>query len=453
MTTPTPSARRVRGRTVRLGAVCMAAAGLVTVGMATPAFADSDQLWIVAPYETVVPTAAGPGQEPATRTLGLGLYHDHSGFQVTDGRLTVDVSGLAGVAEVVWPENCAPSGTTAVCSVPEVPLTGTTQVPLRIRAVTDAAVGASGRITYSATAATTMEGGQLTAGEGYETTVKVGTGPDLVLEGPVSAEGVQPGSTVPVPFSVVNHGNQPANGLQATFYATRGLDLGTVDPRCTSTPVGEGGTVAPFTRVDCAFDDVLAPGASFTLPEPLRATVAPYAYSERLDINVEARGGVEDLAPGDNGTGVDVRAVNTADFAVRGAKASGAAGETVKAALTFRNRGPAWIANLRSGDPVAAVDLTVPKGATVTSVPEVCQPRTLEGDWYEGGRTGAPRYVCDLPMWVAENQTVTFPFELRIDTVITGSAGTVALKPPYGTQPLPFDPNHRNDTSMLVLNP
>ncbi|MET9427275.1 hypothetical protein [Streptomyces sp. NPDC003036] len=453
MTTPTPSAGRVRGRTVRLGAAGVAAAGLVTVGMATPALADSDQLWIVAPYEAVVPTAAGPGQEPATRTLGLGLYHDHSGFQVTDGRLTVDVSGLTGVADVVWPENCAPSGTTAVCSVPEVPLTGITSVPLQIRAAADAAAGASGRITYSATAATTMEGGQLTAPEGYETTVKVGAGPDLVVERPAPVEGVQPGSTVPVPFSVVNNGNQPANGLQATFYVTRGLDLGTVDPRCTSTPVGEGGPVKPVTRVDCAFDDVLAPGGSFTLPEPLRATVASYALNERVDLNVSARGGAEDLAPEDNGAVVEVRAVNTADFAVRGAKVSGAAGETVKAALTFRNRGPAWIANLGSGDPVGLVDLTVPQGATVTSVPENCQPRTLDGSWYEGGPAGAPRYVCDLPMWVAENQTVTFPFELRIDTVIAGSAGTVALKPPYGTQPLPFDPNHRNDTSKLVLNP
>ncbi|MFB8051300.1 hypothetical protein [Streptomyces rubiginosohelvolus] len=50
------------------------------------------------------------------------MYHDT--FTVTDGRLTVDASGLAGVAEVIWPEDCAPSGTTAVCAVAQVPVIG-----------------------------------------------------------------------------------------------------------------------------------------------------------------------------------------------------------------------------------------------------------------------------------------------------------------------------------------
>lgn len=85
----------------------------------------------------------------------MGLAHDNENFTVTDGRLTVDISGLAGVAEVTWPGNCAPSGTTAVCTVPQVPVTGSDyspQVRLEVRAADGAQDGAHGRITYAATA-------------------------------------------------------------------------------------------------------------------------------------------------------------------------------------------------------------------------------------------------------------------------------------------------------------
>jgi hypothetical protein len=50
---------------------------------------------------------------------------------------------------VTWPENCAPSGTTAVCSVPQVPTLGNDykdQVRLTIRAADGAQAGAKGRV-------------------------------------------------------------------------------------------------------------------------------------------------------------------------------------------------------------------------------------------------------------------------------------------------------------------
>lgn len=440
------------GRVARLGAY-VTAAGLVTVGMtATPAAADSDQLWIAAPYEVVLPKAADSGAQAPATTVALGLSHDNANYRVTDGRLTVDVSGLTGVADVTWPENCAPTGTTAVCSVPEVPLTAGSPVTLKVRAVAGAEVGAEGRITYGATATTTGEGGTLTAGENWST-VRVASGPDLILAPPAPVTGAQPGSTVPVPFSVVNNGNESANGVEVSLYVTRGLDVGSVAPQCVSTPLGEG-RIKTLTKVDCVFDDVVEPGGTFTLPAPLQAKVATYALAERIDMGVKPGGGVDNISPEGHGAVASIGVTNTADFAVRGAKVSGAAGETVKADLTFRNRGPAWVANLGSGDPVAAVDVTVPQGATVTTVPDSCEPRTLDGGWWESEtRTGAPRYLCQLPMWVAEKQTVTFPFELRIDTVVPGAKGAVVLKPPYGDAPLPFDPNPANDKAKLVLNP
>ncbi|MFD5327985.1 hypothetical protein [Streptomyces sp. NPDC127092] len=442
----------------RLGA-CAAVAGLVTVGLsATPALADSDQLWVNAsPWQLVLPKASETGPQPAPSTLNLSLSHDNAANQVVDGRITVDISGLAGIAEVTWPEACAPAGaTTAVCSVPEVPGTGNDsplKVPVQVRAAVGAAVGASGRISYQATAATTT-GEQLTSGEGW-TDVRVASGPDLSVAALPPATGVAPGATVPVPLTAVNNGDQPVNGVQVTYYVTRGLTLNGLAPQCVSAPAGSGqGPIHPVTKVDCAYDDVVEPGGTFTLPSPLTATVAPYGLYERVDVGVQPRDGAEDLQPEDNGALKAVTVTNTADFAVRGARLTAAAGETVTAQVTFRNRGPAWVANLGSGDPVGRVDVTVPRGATATAVPDACEPRTADGGWWEGEvRTGAPRYSCNLPIWVAEKQTVVLPFQLRVDTVVTGAKGAVVLGPPYGTEPLPFDPNRANDTAKIVLNP
>ncbi|GFM98692.1 hypothetical protein Sfulv_35030 [Streptomyces fulvorobeus] len=108
-------------RAVYLGTCAAAAAALLVGGLATPAAADSDTLWVSVPGELSLPlgAAGGAAQE---RALDVGLTHDNDNFTVTDGRLTVDITGIAGIADVTWPGNCAPSGTTAVCSVPEVPV-------------------------------------------------------------------------------------------------------------------------------------------------------------------------------------------------------------------------------------------------------------------------------------------------------------------------------------------
>lgn len=104
----------------------------------------SDQLWINEPYEQTLPLGTDGG-EPEARTLGVGIYHDNENFTVTDGRLTVDISDLAGVADVTWPDNCTPSGTSAVCDVPVVPAIGgdyENQVFLTVRAADGAEAGA-----------------------------------------------------------------------------------------------------------------------------------------------------------------------------------------------------------------------------------------------------------------------------------------------------------------------
>ncbi|MEK8144346.1 hypothetical protein NKH18_28390 [Streptomyces sp. M10(2022)] len=111
-----------------------------------------------------------------------------------------------------------------------------------------------------------------------------------------------------------------------------------------------------------------------------------------MDIGIEPGGGATDLSSEDNFWVASVTAVNTADFSVRGARVSGAVGDTVQTALTFRNKGPGWLGNLGSGDSVARVGFTVPEGVTVTGAPAECLARTLDGDSYRAA--SAPRAMC-----------------------------------------------------------
>ncbi|MFF9074062.1 hypothetical protein ACF1A9_17420 [Streptomyces sp. NPDC014872] len=456
----------VARRTTRLGARTAAAAatglltaGLLAVGAAVPASADeptgqTDQLWINAPIEQTLPLGGGSDGEPQSRSLNIGLSHDNDNFAVTDGRLTVDISGIAGVAEVTWPENCTPSGTTAVCGVPEVPIIGDAygpQVHLTVRAAEGAAAGAHGRITYAAVATGGPTGSLEAPLDSFETTLTVAGGPDLSLGNVAPVKGAQPGSTHTVPFKLTNKGDDRSEGFTARLVASYGLDLVTRYPECTYRTIG-GDDYAPMTEATCTFDEVLEPGESFALPEPMRVALAPHAYAERLDISVEPGNGATDLAEEDNYTIASLGAVNTADFEARGARVAGVAGETVTAELGFRNNGPAWLGNLGSGDPVALVDFTVPEGVTVTSAPEECVARSLDGVDSWPSSAGAPRYVCKLPYWSLPDTAHAFSFKLRIDWVVPDATGSVVLRPSFGSEPFPFDPNPGNNTARLVVN-
>ncbi|MET9173483.1 hypothetical protein ABZX64_20835 [Streptomyces misionensis] len=440
-------------RALRLGACTTLAAGLVTLGLATaPAFAatepETDQLWITAPYEPTLPLGIDGGTPP-TRTLDVRLNHDNDHFTVTDGRLTVDASGLAGVAEITWPDNCTPSGATAVCDVPEVPVTGNTggEVHLEVRAADGAAAGARGRITFEATATGGPDGTLTAPQDSFDTTVTIASGPDLGLTTGGAVKDAQPGSTQTLPFTLTNHGNETAHGFTVTMTASYGVRYLSTYDSCVYT-TSSGDEYAPMSYATCTFHQDLAPGASFELPEPLRVELTPHALQERVDISAQPIGAT-DLGGYDDYAVLAIGADNTADFSATGAAVTGAAGETVTAALTFRNNGPAWLGNLGSGDPVADVRLIVPAGTTVTGVPEDCVPRTLSGGYYPN-RTGAPRYDCSLPYWVLENTERSFPFKLRIDTVVPGATGEVGIHPPFGE--FAHDPDTTNNTAALTVN-
>ncbi|MER6784082.1 hypothetical protein ABT330_05390 [Streptomyces sp. NPDC000658] len=435
-------------------------AGLLTAGLAAPAFADddppqTDQLWIHEPHEQTLPLGADGGQ-PQSRTLGIGLYHDNENFTVTDGMLTVDVSGLTGVAEVTWPGNCTPSGARAVCHVPVVPTIGADyedQVPLTLRAADDAQVGAQGRITYEATATGGPDGTLAAPHESFDTTVTVGSGPDLAIAPVGPVEDGRPGDERTIPLRITNNGNESAHGFSVKLSASYGLTDLTRYDACTYTPT-DGSDYAPFTVATCRFDHVLAPGDVFELPEPLTVRLAPHALNERLDIDVEPGGGAQDIASENNYVALQVGADSAADFSVSGDAVSGAAGQTATAKITFKNNGPAWFGNLGSGDPVAVVRLIVPEGARVTGVPSGCRPHTLAGGYYPQ-QTGAPRYDCSLPYWVLQDTQRTFAFSVRVDAVVPGATGAVSVHPPFGEfgqRPFDFDPDLTNNTAALTVN-
>ncbi|MET7291612.1 hypothetical protein ABZS79_05565 [Streptomyces griseoloalbus] len=430
------------GRSRRLGAYALVAAAALsaTVLGTAPASAASDALWVQSPEGVTLSATPGSYQE-----LSFGLYHDNGDYHVANGVLSLDLSELAGVAEVSVPDSCflAGSGTTAVCDIWEVGDIGGTydgpQVTIGLRTLEGAPAGAELSIGHRGQAETDGPDGVLYTHWG-STPVKVESvpTPDLSLTEPAPVGPVAPGSPLAVPVTVTNNGDAAAKGFRLQVWNTYGLEFPTTYPGCAWTPPVLDTEDMPGGMLDCTFDTVVEPGATVTLPEPLRLTVASHALFERLDVSVQPLGGTRDRNPEDNSTSTAVTAVNTADFAVRGDEVTGAAGETVTATVGFRNRGPAWFANIGSGDPVGTVTLAVPEGAAVVSAPENCRAE------------GAATYRCELRHWAAPTDRIEFPFELRIDRVVPNATGAVTLH--ASERQTPHDPKPHNAHAELVLN-
>ncbi|WBB63707.1 hypothetical protein O7599_14815 [Streptomyces sp. WMMC500] len=278
------------------------------------------------------------------------------------------------------------------------------------------------------------------------TDVLVRSGPDLGVPEGVPVTGVQPGEVLDVPFDVTNTGDQPAVGVRVGISASYGLGVLTRYAECTYTPQPGG-----FEYADCLFPGVLEPGGTFRLPEPLRLTAQAHAYAERVDISVEPGDGTADADTGNNFHISEIGADNTADFLVRRAELTGAVGQALPLNLVFRNRGPAWIANLGSGEPVAAVDFRVPPGTSATAVPQRCTAMTRDGRPLPDVRTGAPRYWCQAPDRVRPGARVVFPFELTVERSVPDAAGRVRVVPWDGSAAFPFDPKTGNNAAPVVV--
>jgi hypothetical protein len=148
---------------------------------------------------------------------------------------------------------------------------------------------------------------------------------------------------------------------------------------------------------------------------------------------------------------VIIHAVNSADLKLIGSRVEGAVGDTVRADIKVKNRGPAWVASLGAGEPAANVDVRIPAGTTVTAKPDACYALTEDGEWLEE-QLGAPRYRCHTPIYLNERATTAFPFDLRVDRA-GSSSSTVAIDNDQYEPPIrSFDPNLANNSAAIVVS-
>ncbi|HWU06720.1 MAG TPA: peptidase [Streptomyces sp.] len=480
MTRPSPrtALRRTAGGLTAAGVL---AAGALALG--APAQADSPVFTLGGPAETALHPYPETGS-PQKSSLGLTVHNpdpdpDGMGYE-GEVTYTLDLSGLAGVAELSPAEDtgsdCEITGDRAVCHDYGVWSGLNSIADFGLAAAEGSEDGASGTIEVTGSA----EGAAFTP---FSTKVVIG-GPDLAMKQLPFEQELQPGDVQPAPITFTNKGTRAADGVLLTLMYSRGMEIPERYANCEySGETGEGASGGfGWSTALCSVAGTFEPGAVHTLAEPLSVKATERAFYDTFIYRVHedspaqrsaqragapfTRGtGPEltlkkaassarsaDLDPWDNQQEADFRTENTADFTAYGAKAAGAEGETVTADIGFRNEGPAWIGYIRSGEPVATLDFTVPEGARVTGKPDSCQGVTAEGKYRED-QSAAPRYFCDSSMTVRDGADIALPFELKIDKVVPGASGAVTVRNTWLSDPaLPFDPDGTDNTAQLVLN-
>ncbi|THA69208.1 peptidase [Streptomyces sp. A0958] len=475
-TTPRAAFRRFAGVVASAG---LLAAGTLALG--GPARAAVPEFTLGGPADTALHPYPATGT-PQKATLGLTVTNPSEDEEngVLDGEYTVrfDFSKLAGVADVSFGEDggldCERTGTTAVCHDYGIWPGLSTLAELDVSAAEGSEDGDTGTLAVTAEA----EGATFRA---FTARVSIG-GPDLSMKRlPLRTE-LKPGDSQPVPITFTNNGTRAAQGVLLTLRNTRGMEFTERYQNCEYSEDDLGfGSPGAWSTALCTFPGSYEPGATYTLAEPpvIRATERAYYDSflyrvaeDGTDARASLRAGARfspgkgaalalrkspavrsaDLDPDDNQQDVDFHTANSADFAAYGDKARGAAGDTVDVTVGFRNRGPAWIGYIRSGEDVATVDITVPEGASVLSGPATCRGVTKDGQYRENQKA-APRYFCSTPMSVREDADFALPFRLKIDKVVAGASGNVVVRNTFLQDPaLPFDPKPANNTASLVLN-
>ncbi|MFB4422476.1 peptidase [Streptomyces sp. QL37] len=464
----------------------LAAAGLLAAGslaVAAPAQADGPVFTLGGPAETALHPYPETGS-PQKSSLGLTVHNPDPDEESTgyEGEVTytLDLSGIAGVAELSPAEDtgsdCEITGATAVCHDWGVYAGLSSIADFDLAAAKGSKDGATGTIQVTGKA----DGVTFTP---FSTKVTVG-GPDLVMKRLPFKQELKPGDVQPAPITFTNKGTTAADGVLLTLRYSRGIEIPERYANCEYN--GEAGE-EPFegfawATALCSVEGSYEPGATYTLAEPLSVKASERAFYDTFIYRVNedsaaqraaqragaaftkgtgpeltlkkvtssARGA--DLNPRDNQQEIDFRTDNTANFVAVGGKADGAVGETVTADIGFRNDGPAWIGYIRSGEPVATFDFTVPEGAEVTGKPESCRGVTAEGKYRED-QNAAPRYVCDTSMTVRDGAEFSLPFDLKITELVPNAGGAVQIRNTWLSDPeLPFDPKPADNTARLVLN-
>ncbi|MFF2331045.1 MULTISPECIES: peptidase [unclassified Streptomyces] len=468
----------------RRAAGWFAAVGLLAAGslaLGAPAQAAGPALVIGGPAATALhprPTSGAPQKSTVVITVDNPARDTERSSFEGDFAVNFDLAGIAGTADAAFGgagvADCEVTGPTAVCHGHGLGPGRSALAALELTAAEGSRIGDAGTIEVTGTA----DGATFAA---FSTEVVIG-GPDLTMEQLPLKPNPKPGETQQVPVTFANNGTRAADGVLLTLRYTRGLDFVERYANCEYTEGEAGGGFAAGTTARCSVPGTYEAGTTYRLAVPLTLRATEHAFHDtlvyRVDEQEPGRPGVRgaalsggegkgaaltlreaapvrgvDLDPLDNQREADFVTENSADFVAYGARVRGAAGDTVAATVGFHNRGPAWVGFPRSVGPVAAVDLTVPEGASVTGVPAGCRGLTADGQDF-GSRGGAPRYVCDTSSAMRDGADFALRFRLRIDKAVAGASGTVTVRTPDLTGPPQpaFDPEPANNTARLVLN-
>ncbi|MFG2712722.1 hypothetical protein ACGFX2_19525 [Streptomyces goshikiensis] len=459
----------------------LAASGLVALGLATaPAHAADPVFTLSSPAEVGLRPHPGPSGDVKKTTVAFHV--DNTTGTVFDKRstFTIDLSAFKGIADVTLDKDhsqgCTQTATAVTCVAEGLYPRDSQVATLELRAAKDSKLGASADLTMTGK----TEGATF---KQATTKVKVG-GPDLVLEKAALKAKMNPGDTQGLPIVFSNEGTESVSAVALEIVTSHGMELVEKYDNCSLAKPSDW-----TTTTVCVLDGEFKPGPVYEVSGALTLKAAPHAFHDGISYAVYAAGkeptagrqqlgknttgkklavtertpakaalrpgtgAGADLDPRDNRHEFDVEVKNTADLAADAVSLKGKAGDTVRADLGFRNKGPAWVAYTRLGSGVARTDIVIPEGAKVTKAPVGCEGVEADGTSRKQN-TGAPRYFCWTDSTLGEQEKVSYPFELKIEKVVADAKGSVTVDgwAPDGIQTQGWDPNKANDKAAFVIN-
>jgi hypothetical protein len=289
-------------------------------------------------------------------------------------------------------------------------------------------------------------------------------GTELLMKQLTEPEGFQAGDTFQAPLGFRNAGGLGGDGVVLRISGSRGLSFPSTFSNCWYEPRDPNDVLGRSTAV-CIFDSEFAGGAAYGLSAPFPVETAGFALYDSMYYSfsaVPAEQARELLTEGDYKAGdgpalelvrvpdtdpadytryaeMDFPTTNTFDLVLTGERLRAREGSTVSVDIGFANRGPAWLALLRSGGEPIFFWVDLPPGTTVTAVPEGCRPgwEGAEGD-----------YFCSIDTPILEDASHTFTFGLHVDKKIKNATGRA-----FFSYTMPNESNPANDSGKIVLNP
>ncbi|WP_433793027.1 hypothetical protein [Actinoplanes sp. CA-252034] len=284
-------------------------------------------------------------------------------------------------------------------------------------------------------------------------------GVDIEVDG-IADMSLSPGASAEVPVAIRNSGNRDVSALGLVVLAPRGLDLALDYRNCEPDPE-IGGFV-------CVFNDTLAAGGAFTLPEttPLRVKVpagaaGPFDYpvfvaavgltdkfvfdfakrtagaagkelklESAASVSAKEPEAVEDLNEDDNFTEFAVSVPKTlADGAAVGGVFKGAVGDIATVKVGVHNRGPSATIPL-SQTTVQYAHVRMPTGVALTELDDRCLPGSSMDDIDESATdlSEVTELVCIIVESVPDDGRYLFPLTAEILDATEHKAGSVQVK-------------------------